>query len=291
MKNIFLKIMTIAFFFSFANAFAQDIITKKDGTTLEVIIKEVENNIIKYVDFNDPNGVVFSIDKAFVSNVEFKYGKSLEVKNTEGDLLYYTDDKINNIMFNFLAFGSNTLGLAYERAIKPGQSVLGEMKIYGLGIPSKNIDRSGFGLDVAYRLKTKALLRGDAYRPKHILHGAYFSPVIGFSMGDTTYNNYYYGYDGSSSNTHTYTLEHAVAHFGIQYGKQWILQNKLSIDGSLGFHYYTGSFDGDIDRDGYYYDSKPLRLGNMIGNANKLFSFNLRIGFLVGKESIVKKKS
>ena len=66
--------MAIAFFFSFANAFAQDIITKKDGTTLEVIIKEVRDNTIKYVDFNDPNGVIFSIDNAFVNNVEFKHG-------------------------------------------------------------------------------------------------------------------------------------------------------------------------------------------------------------------------
>lgn len=288
MKNIFSKLLVGIFIISYTTTFAQDIITKKDGTTLEVIIKEMKNNTIKYVDFKDPNGVIFTIDKAFVSDVAFKYGKTMEIKNHEGDKLYFAEDKINNIMFNFSAFGSNTLGLAYERAIAPGQSVLGEIKIYGIGINSNDIDRSGFGADIAYRLKTKKLFRGNSYRPKHILDGSYFSPVFGFSSGKTTYNHYYYNYDGSS--TSIISLDHSVFHFGIQYGKQWILNNILSIDASVGFHYYGGSFDGDEDQNSFIGFGEPLRLGNMIGSDNKLFSFNLRIGILAGKESIVKKK-
>jgi len=286
MKNIIFKFLVVIFTTSFSTSFAQDIITKKDGTTLEVIIKEVKNNTITYVDFKDPNGVVFTIDKAFVSNVDFKHGKQLEVKSTEGNLLYYAEDKINNILFNFSAFGSNTLGLAYERAIKPGQSIFGEIKLYGVGINSNDIDRNGFGADIAYRLKTKALFRGDNYRPKHILHGSYFSPVLGFSSGEMNYRPYIY-----SDSNQRIILKHSIFHFGIQYGKQWILNNTLSIDASVGFHYYGGNFDGDDIKNNINYIGAPLRLGNMIGSDNKLFGFNLRIGILAGKESIVKKKT
>lgn len=286
MKNYMFKFLVSIFILSYTTSFAQDVITKKDGTTLEVIIKEVQDNTIKYVDFKDPDGVVFTIDKAFVSNVDFKHGKKLEVKSTEGDPLYFAEDKINNILFNFSAFGSNTLGLAYERATKPGQSVLGEIKIYGVGINSNEIGRSGFGADIAYRLKTKALFRGANYRPKHILHGAYFSPVVGFSAGNTSYSDRF-----GQSNNSVDLYKHAIFHFGIQYGKQWILNNLLSIDASVGFHYYGGSFELENNTDpGHQIYSQPLQLGNMIGSDNKLFAFNLRIGVLAGKESILKVK-
>ncbi len=273
------KLSTLFFLFVvFSTSFAQDVITKKDGEKMKVIIKEVTKNTIKYVDFNDPNGVVFTIDKVLVSGVKFKYGKGLNVKNPEKNPYYFADDKVSNIMLNFLAFGSNTLAVSYERALKPGQSYLIEAKIYGAGIKREiamENSRKGFGLDFSYRLKTKSLFGKGEYRPKHILHGAYFAPEIGFSTGEFVYNdNYFWG--GSNA---PLTTSHSVVHFGLQYGKQWVLQRKLSIDASLGFHYYVGGDDKDI-----------IRLGNMVGSENKLISFNLRVGFLTGKKKYTAKK-
>jgi hypothetical protein len=265
-----LKFLTISLFFiGLLNSFSQDIITKKDGTKMEVIIKEVNDKTIKYVDFKDPNGVIFTIDKVLVRDVKFSYGKDLEIKNPEEDALYFADDKLNNWLFNFSSFGGNTLGLAYERALKPGQSIMAEAKIYGLGIKRNFEDnRTGFGLDVFYRLKTKSLFSRGEYRPKHLLHGAYFSPVIGFSTGEINYDN----------NT---TDKHTIFHFGIHYGKQWILQRTLSVDASIGVHYYLGS---DDDSNNY----EPLKLGNMVGGDSVLFGFNFRIGFLSGKKNSIK---
>ncbi len=77
------KIFTLLLFiFTLSTVFAQDIITKKDGEKLKVIIKEVNKNNIKYVDFKDQNGVLFTIDKALVSEVVFAHGKDLDVKNS-----------------------------------------------------------------------------------------------------------------------------------------------------------------------------------------------------------------
>mgnify|MGYP000082477418 FL=1 len=258
------------------NTFAQDVITKKDGKKLEVIIKRVTKNKIEYTLFNDPNKVEYTIDKVLITNVQFAFKqKGLDVKDPEKNPYYFTEDKINNVLLNFSAFTGNTLAIAYERALLPGQSIMSEIKIYGAGsTPNLETGRSGVGLDIHYRLKTKSFFSNKEYRPKHILHGPYFAPMIGFSMG-TIKEKYYY--QNSSKD-----LKHTGFHFGLQYGNQWIIQRKISIDASFGYHYFFGSTSGNNE-------NNTLKLGNMIGNNNKLFSFNIRVGFLIGKKTYQKK--
>ena len=271
------KICTlIACIITCVNSFAQDIIIKKDGKKMKVIIKKVTKNNIKYIVFNDPNKVIYTIDKVLVTNVEFAYGeKKLDIKDPEKNPYYFADDKTQNIMLNFSAFGGNTLAFAYEKAINPGQSIMTELKIYGLGSKSEfESERSGLGIDFHYRLKTKSFFSKKEYRPKHILHGPYFAPMIGFSTGKIAYR---YRYNNTSQD-----LKHTVFHLGIQYGNQWILQRKISIDTSFGFHYFAGSQSSTNN-------FEPVRLGNMVGSSNKLFSFNIRVGFLTGKNRYIKK--
>lgn len=263
---------------SIASLSAQDIITKKDGTELKVIIKEVTDNHIKYVDFRDPNGVVFTIDKVLISGVKFQYGQEVNIKDPEQNTLYYADDKINNIMFNFTSFAYNTLVFSYEKVVQPGRSWMLEAKIYGAGIKSeREISRSGFGLEYSYRLKTKSLFNYGAYRPKHLLHGAYFAPAIGFSTGKHSYGDLFYEDDISNTS-------HTVFHFGLYYGRQYVLQRILTVDASIGGQYYVGN-----EKHENTYEGEILRLGNMIGGDNFLFSMNIRIGFLTGKSRLKKK--
>lgn len=278
------KIITLVLcFFAFTNSFAQDVIIKRDGKKMKVTILKVTKNNIKYVLFDDPNKVSYTIDKVLVTNVEFAYGKKdLDLKNPEKNPHYFADDKIQNIMLNFSAFSGNTLAVAYERAIKPGQSLMAEIKIYGLGIkPDSEIKRNGLGLDLHYRLKTKSFFSKEEYRPKHILNGSYFAPIIGLSFGEKTFKSYSY-YDYNSGITEKKS-EHFVMHFGIQYGHQWILQRTISIDTSVGFHYYIGS-TSKLDV------LETVGLGNMAGGGNILGSFNLRIGFLTGNKKYKKNK-
>ena len=260
---------------AYINSFSQDIITKKDGEKLEVTIKKVTKNKIEYIIFNDPNKVRYSIDKFLIINVEFAFGKQkLNIKDPEKNPHYFADDKIQNIMLNFSAFSGNTFAIAYERAIKPGQSLMTELKIYGAGISANSESgRSGIGLDVHYRLKTQSFFSKKEYRPKHILHGPYFAPMIGFSTGTLSQQ---YHYQNTSKK-----LKHTGFHFGLQYGNQWIIQRKISIDASFGYHYFFGSTSDNNE-------NNTLKLGNLIGNNNKLFSFNLRVGFLTGKRKYTK---
>lgn len=261
-------ILYIILVFCIMRTKAQDILTKKDGTEIKAIIKKVNNNSIEYVLYQDPNGILFTIDKVLLKKVKFSFGSNLDVKNPKNDKNYYLEDKRSLIMFNFLAFSGNTFAIAYEKNIKLGQSIMGEVKIYGLGVIANNFEerRNGFGFDFHYRLKTKSFQNNNQYRPNHILDGAYVSPVVGFSFGNF-YNNREFGGE---------KIRHALFHFGLQYGKQWIIQRVFSIDTSIGLHYYIGGKTGKQN-------DETLYLGNMIGGGNGLISFNIRIGFLTGK--------
>jgi hypothetical protein len=268
------------------NLNAQDIILKKNGEKLTVVIKEVSPISIKYYNYKDPNQVLFTIDKTLINKINFAYGNKLKIENPENDPYYFSDNRTNNLLVNFSSFTSNTLGISYEKALKQRQSVLVELKIYGLG--NKGIlekHRNGVGLDVAYRLKIKSLFKKPQYKPKHILSGSYFSPIIGFSTGTIVTKPLIIDNDDTTA-PDSYTTSHTVAHFGLQYGRQWIIENLFSIDTSIGYHYYLGSV---TDKSLGSNSNRSLRLGNMIGNENVLLSFNLRVGFLFGRKTFTKK--
>ena len=277
MKKI---LLTVLLFLGFAmSSFAQDVIVKTNGEKLKVIIKEIGDNQVKYVDFKDPDGVVFTMDKVLIKEIRFKTGNKLKIKEPETNLWYYADDRINNISFNFGAIGANTLGIGYERGMAPGQSIFVEVKYYGLNAFDENFvkKRNGLGMQLSYRFKAGSLFKkSNEYRPKHLFHGGYFAPTIGFSSGYYLRKDYWDYYDDSSNGTKK--IEHSIFLFGLEYGKEWILQKRLSIDASVGFHYYFGNDDKDL-----------LRLGNMSGGANKLFSFNIRIGYLFGNDRLTDK--
>ena len=276
-KKISLLILCLVAYF---NTFSQDIIEQKDGKKLEVIIKKVTKKTITYTFFDDPNNVLHSIDKVLVANIEFSYGqKNIDLKDPEKNPYYFMDDKIQNVLFNFSALGGNTFAVAYERVLRPGQSIMTELKLYGLGVLAlSEKERSGVGLDVSYRLKTQSFFNKNKYRPKHLLHGPYFAPVVGLSSGSMTY----YGFDDNYDRIPKKN-KHTILHLGIQYGNQWILYRKLSVDASFGFHYYRGKQSNEDE-------GAPLRLGNMLGSDNKLVSFNVRVGFLTGKQTYKAKK-
>ncbi|NPA43868.1 MAG: hypothetical protein GXO27_07560 [Chlorobi bacterium] len=263
---------------------AQDILITKDGKEHKVIIKEITDNQIKYVDYKDPDGVVFTIDKVLVKEIRFHTGNRMKMQNPEENEWYFADDKINNLMFNFSAFGGNTFAVAYERALAPGQSIMAELKFYGMGLRReytmyKKID--GFGITVDYRVRLQSFFKNrDQYRPPHVLHGAYFAPGIGFSTGTIDALDYQHYWDGTSYYEEIiyYRYSHTILHFGVMAGKEFVFRNSLTVDGNIGMHYYIG----DDDRG-------PIRIGNFAGADGLLFGFNIRIGFLFGKDRLVDK--
>ena len=54
---------------------AQDLLTKNNGDDLQVIVKEVNANDIKYVLFSEPNGVVYTMPKSEIMMIRYASGR------------------------------------------------------------------------------------------------------------------------------------------------------------------------------------------------------------------------
>ncbi len=240
-----------------------------------MIIKEITDTKIKYVDYKDPDGVLFTIDKVLVKEIRFQTGRKMKMQAPEENRWYFSDDKINHVTFNFLAFGANTLSLGYERATAPGQSFFVEMKLYGAGFRETEFlkNRTGFGMSAEYRFRLGSFFKSPhRYRPSHVLNGVYVAPVLGFSFGSVERKNWF-------NEGPPYTkLTHNIGFFGLMGGMQLIVQRTFSIDGSLGLLYFGGNDDGVI------YGA------NMFGGNGTMIGYNLRIGLLFGKERLTDKR-
>lgn len=77
MKPFFLPILFTLGSFLFANAQTSkpDVITKKDNTRIEAIIKEIDDSIIKYKKFSNPDGPLFSIRREEVAAILYANGE------------------------------------------------------------------------------------------------------------------------------------------------------------------------------------------------------------------------
>lgn len=258
---------------------SQDVIIKKDGEKVKAKIVEINDTQIKYYEFRDINNLIFTLDRALIKEIKFESGTKYKEEQPGSSEVYYADDRINNLKINFFAIGVGDLVFSFERAIDAGSSWESSLKIFGLGFSEVyQGDRRGLGLNLGYKLKLGSIFKtSNSYRPKHILHGGYFRPVVGYSYNKSEYFQR--------------IEKKSYASFGIDLGIQWILRNTVSLDLYLGFHYYGGSFTaGDQNSDviGIYNDIED---GDLIGSDNRALAFGIRVGGLFSKKGIKNKKS
>lgn len=262
---------------------AQDVIIKKNGDKVRVVVKEINDTQIKYVEFDDPNEILFTMDRALIKEIKFSYGKKYKEEAPTEVSDYFSEDGQNNLMLNFTAFGNDAIILTYERALNAGSSFDISTKILGVGIDdqSPDYDKSGFGLDLGYKLKFGSVFKKSGeYRPKHLLHGGYFKPSIGFAFAE----------ESRSFRSEKYSY----GHFGLQVGKQWILQNRISLDIYFGFHYYIGDSEYEYsDGSGIdvIVDDADFNDGDLAGDSNRAAAFGLRVGYVFGKYGFKGKKN
>ncbi len=69
-----MKIYYILLFLTSSNAFSQDIIYGNEGGKINSIIKEANNENIKYVNFNDPDGSVQILERDRIKKIIFQNG-------------------------------------------------------------------------------------------------------------------------------------------------------------------------------------------------------------------------
>ncbi len=125
--------------------FSQDYITLKNGTLKTVIVSEITPEFVKYRDFDNQNGALYTISKSDVLKVLFQNGKeeifeetpkpnSLELVNNK---IYMNGEKLSDKEIKALFQGTNALGLYNQsKTMKRAGtmvSILGAV-ICGIGI-------------------------------------------------------------------------------------------------------------------------------------------------------------
>ena len=85
------KLITICFALLCYNAFAQDLITKKDGTDIQAKVLEVTTNEVKYKLFDEPDGVTYTARKSELLMVRYESGRKDIFSNNSYSSLYTTN--------------------------------------------------------------------------------------------------------------------------------------------------------------------------------------------------------
>lgn len=281
MKTI-LNIILLAIACLFANSIqAQDTIRKKNGEVLKVVVKEINDSQIKYYHFDDPNQVLFTLDRMMVTDIKFSYGR--EYKEEEPIMTddYFADDQNIALTLSMSSFLSDAAILSFDKAIDPKSGYQITAKVFGIGFgPGSNNyrDRSGVGIEAGYRLKLGSMKKKKwEYRPQHLLSGGYIMPLIGFNSLRVEY------YESKET--------YKIVHVGLNFGKKKVIQNKLVIDYYGGFAFYGGSqkrtYAGAIDES---FDGYGIEAGDLFGDENFAFTLGFKVGFAFGNYGEQKSK-
>ena len=255
---------------------AQDVIYKKDGKVIRVKIVEIGSTNIRYTEFTDQEGIIFTMDRSLIREIEFESGSIYEEREPGNDKAYFFDDSRSNLKVNFFRVGDGEILVTYEQSINPNQSWEVTSKVFLDDEPFAGF-RGGFGLQGGYKIKTGTIFKGGDYRPKHLLAGGYIRPGAGFTSRGISNNDRFF-----------------MTHVGIDIGKQWIFSDILSVDLFAGFHYYSYSENNSDRPDAQFFDEE-ISAGNLFGISNRAIAFGLRVGYVFNsradKEGVKRSRS
>jgi len=277
MKNILKYLMVALSFLMMNGIYGQDTIKKKNGEVLKVVVKEINDSQIKYYHFDDPNQVLFTVDRAVVSDIKFSYGAEYKEKEPLMTDDYFTEDASMALKLSMSSMLWDAAILSFDKAIDAKSGIQVSAKLFGIGFgPSANDfeNNSGFGIELGYRLKFGGLKKKKwEYRPNHLLEGGYVMPTIGYNQRKRTYD----------SSFNSYEINNKLVHLGLNFGKQKVIQNTLILDYYAGFAYFGGSsnekFDG-VDRPR---ENDELFAGDIFGGNNFGITLGFKVGFAFGK--------
>lgn len=269
--------------------FAQDIIYRQDGKSMEVNIKEVGTSVIKYTEVDDPNGVVFIIEKDLINNITLEGARDITSLIGDYGFDYYKNQKYQVVKFNFFpALRLNTIAISYERAVDPISSLEGTVRVLGIGMFEDTDDIKGAGFDIGYKFKFKGRIKkSEVLRPDPILHGTFIKITAGYNHVNEKYGDFFTQQVGE--------IKSDLVNFGIDVGKQWLFNNNVTIDLFAGVHYFFGPSNfyysnGQVDN--LIAQDRDFAIGDFIYGPNQIgYAFGLRFGIPFGKYQFKEKET
>jgi len=250
---------------------AQDTIEQKNGDVLKVKIVELADDYVKFYHFEDPDQVEIVMNRSLIREIDFEYGRTEKEVDPGQNESYFVDDKQNNILVNFTSIATRTGLIGYEHSLNPNSSIGGGVKIHGLGAQTGFYDnKSGFGIEANYKVKTGTIFKKGDYRPNHLLQGFYLRPDIGFTSVD--FDN-----DSGSLSSENYSYLYG----GFDFGNQWVFNNTLTLDIYTGINFYGGTNE-ITNGSGEVFENQflDIRDGNIAGAEGVGARYGLQLGFL-----------
>jgi hypothetical protein len=227
------------------SAFAQDkIYVKTQKAPLEGRIIEMGINEVKYKP-KDADYMVQVIEKQDIVKIVYESGRTENFSDPMEDFKYYTGQNKNIIKIGLLSPLFGFTDIYYERALKPGRSVEGQINIIGLGQnirynslsssyidDNQRVDQKGVSLGIGMKFLRMPDYNTGRLRLRHILQGGYIKPVVNIGY-------YKRNFLDENLSTSSYVMKQkgvVAGNLGITLGKQWVYDNTLSLEiyGTLG---------------------------------------------------------
>jgi hypothetical protein len=253
MKNLFLLLCAC---FVALSCYAQDkIYTKLQKNPIDGEVVEIGVNDIKYKPADHSN-LTIAIDKQDVVKIIYKNGQVNIITNPMQDLTFYQGQHLNNLKVSIINIATGSTQLFYERGIKPGKSIEYELNLIGLGNDQKigstdyTMQQLGLGVGIGAKyIRLPDFVSGNV-RLRHLMQGAYLEPAISVNVYQ---RNFYSSAFDTSSGSYSGSTDRKTCfaiHPHITMGKEWIMDNSVSVDiyGLLGYSFdnlysnYTSSY-------------------------------------------------
>lgn len=236
MKSIFTLLFVIG---TLTVASAQDKIYMTSGKIIECKVVEVGTEEIKYKVGTEADAATFSVKKIDVIKIEFANGHVEKFKEELDDPDLYTDNKKTAWKFDFIAPLTGISIFGYERSIRPGFSLEGNIGIIGMGIDPLDVKPRGALVKFGPKFMKTPDFRTGSLRYYHVLKGAYIQPQV--ILGAFSSNVRYRTWDPNNPwgpsqdvNTRETTTYGSVM---INFGKQSVFANVFLIDLYAGIGY------------------------------------------------------
>jgi hypothetical protein len=177
---------------------------------------------------------------------------------------YYEDQRKNALKINFLAPLNDVLAFSFERSLGVARSIEFGLGIIGLGFDGGINDYSnprGVYLRGGYKFirSPDFYLKGMHYA--HILKGGYVKPELALSI-------YSYSEEGTNQ-----TISNTMGALLINFGKQWILDDRFLVDWYVGIGYGFGNNKSEYET--------HFAFTGATADSPLVFSSGLLIGILI----------
>ncbi len=224
---------------SFAAGAQDKIFVKTQKQPVTGVVTEVGATEVRYHMSGRPLPVL-TVEKQDVIRIQFENGQTLQLSDPSADFSLYYDQHLWNAKVSLFSPLNGHTQLYLENVVKPGRSREFELNIIGLGVDPNMLDGSSHpitGEPITYEAKGIGVGYGIRFikmpdyvgnmRLRHLMQGSYIKPAVSFAYYT---RNFVAGNSYRASGDYLYRKPVFSTMVGASFGRQWILDNTISID-------------------------------------------------------------